>query len=209
MQGINNGGHWFNFRSANSNLWSMGAQPGLMGWYNRTDSTYKMVITDGGNLILGTSSASLHSGNNGLIIFGGSSGSGRSIMELHESSGVGGKAVFQIVGGTTYIGNLAKGSGSGDLLLLVNGIAGSADIAMTIKANGNTLIGTQTDTGDKLRVDGNTFTNTITTYRPGVNVIKSDAWKLGRASIGTQPTETHQITVEIGGALYTIGAAQI
>jgi hypothetical protein len=75
--------------------------------------------------------------------------------------------------------------------------------------SGNVLIGTLTGTGDKLRVDGNTFTNTITTYRPGVNVIKSDAWKLGRASIGTQPTETHQITVEIGGALYTIGAAQI
>jgi hypothetical protein len=71
------------------------------------------------------------------------------------------------------------------------------------------LIGTTTDTSDKLRVDGNTFTNTITTYRPGVNTTKSDAWKLGRASIGTQPTETHQITVEIGGVSYVIGAAQL
>ena len=56
MQGTNNGGHWFNFRSANSNLWSMGAQPGLMGWYNRTDATYKMVITDGGNVMIGSTS---------------------------------------------------------------------------------------------------------------------------------------------------------
>lgn len=63
MQGTNNGGHWFNFRSANSNLWSMGAQPGLMGWYNRTDSTYKMVITDGGNVGIGTTSPTTYSLN--------------------------------------------------------------------------------------------------------------------------------------------------
>jgi hypothetical protein len=58
MQGLSNGGHWFDFRSANSNLWSMGAQPGLMGWFNRTDSTYKMVITDSGNVGIGTTSPS-------------------------------------------------------------------------------------------------------------------------------------------------------
>jgi hypothetical protein len=56
MEGSSNGGHWFDFKSANSNLWSMGAQPGLMGWYNRTDSSYKMVITDGGNVGIGTTS---------------------------------------------------------------------------------------------------------------------------------------------------------
>jgi hypothetical protein len=79
---------------------------------------------------------------------------------------------------------------------------------MTVN-NLNVLIGTQTDSSDKLRVNGNTFTNTITTYRPGVNTTKSDAWKLGRAALGTQPTETHQITVEIGGVSYVIGAAQL
>jgi hypothetical protein len=50
------GGHWFNFKSGTSNLWSMGAQTGLMGWYNRTDSTYKMVISDAGNVGIGTTS---------------------------------------------------------------------------------------------------------------------------------------------------------
>jgi len=85
----------------------------------------------------------------------------------------------------------------------------SAGNRLVITTGGNVLIGTSTDSGDKLRVDGNTFTNTITTYRPGVNVIESDAWKLGRVAIGTQPTETHQITVEINGASYVIGAAQV
>jgi hypothetical protein len=82
--------------------------------------------------------------------------------------------------------------------------------SLTVKGtNSNVLIGTTTDTSDKLRVDGNTFTNTITTYRPGVNTTKSDAWKLGRASAGTQPTEDHQITVQIGDDLYAIGAVKL
>jgi hypothetical protein len=55
MEGTGNG-HWFNFKSGTSNLWSMGAQAGLMGWYNRTDSTYKMVIADAGNVGIGTTS---------------------------------------------------------------------------------------------------------------------------------------------------------
>jgi hypothetical protein len=83
------------------------------------------------------------------------------------------------------------------------------ELRMRISVNGNVLIGTDTDTSDKLRVGGNTFTNTITTYRPGVNTIKSDAWKLGRASAGTQPTEDHQITVQIGDDLYAIGAVKL
>ena len=52
------GGHWFDFKSGTSNLWSMGAQSGLMGWYNRTDSSYKMVITDSGNVGINTTSPS-------------------------------------------------------------------------------------------------------------------------------------------------------
>ena len=63
MQGTG-GGHWFNFQSGTSNLWSMGAQTGLMGWYNRTTGNvgYKMVILDNGNVGIGTTSPgrSLH-----------------------------------------------------------------------------------------------------------------------------------------------------
>jgi hypothetical protein len=86
---------------------------------------------------------------------------------------------------------------------------GASELRLRIASNGNVLIGTTDNPGDLLRVNQNTFTNTITTYRPGVNTTKSDAWKLGRAALGTQPTETHQITVEIGGVSYVIGAAQL
>lgn len=82
MQGTSNGGHWFNFRSANSNLWSMGAQPGLMGWYNRTDGSYKMVITDSGNVLISdtTDNGLGKLQVNGNIILAGGSSSGQSML---------------------------------------------------------------------------------------------------------------------------------
>ena len=73
MEGTSNGGHWFDFKSANSNLWSMGAQPGQMGWYNRTDSTYKMVITDAGDVLVGTTTSIWGTSGRGLIQVNGSS----------------------------------------------------------------------------------------------------------------------------------------
>ena len=70
MQGTG-GGHWFNFQSGTSNLWSMGAQTGMMGWYNRTTGNvgYKMVIQDGGNVGIGTTSP-----GDVLVVKGGSPG---------------------------------------------------------------------------------------------------------------------------------------
>ena len=67
----------------------------------------------------------------------------------------------------------------------------------------NVLIGTTTSTGAKLEVNGSIRTGTLDTgYVSGF-------WKLGRAVIGTQPSETHQIIVEINGALFVIGAAAL
>jgi hypothetical protein len=76
--------------------------------------------------------------------------------------------------------------------------------ALTVKGtNSNVLIGTTTSTGAKLEINGDIRTGTLDTgYVSGF-------WKLGRAVIGTQPSETHQIIVEINGALFTIGAAAL
>jgi hypothetical protein len=117
MEGSANGGHWFDFKSANSNLWSMGAQPGLMGWYNRTDSTYKMVITDAGNVGIGTTSPAykldIDSGSETLaarffnssaaqsaIAIGDSGNSNYSNLQLVVDSGV----VEMWKGGSAYSG---------------------------------------------------------------------------------------------------------
>ena len=80
--------------------------------------------------------------------------------------------------------------------------AGSTE-RMRITSGGNVLIGTTTSTGAKLEINGDIRTGVLDTgYVSGF-------WKLGRAVIGTQPSETHQIIVEINGALFTIGAAAL
>jgi hypothetical protein len=100
----------------------------------------RMAITSGGNVGIGTNNPTTHSGGNALVIRGQSgTGSGRAIMELHETGG--GKAVFQQVSSTTYIGNLA---GNGSLVLLTNGTGTSATEAVLINASGNVGIGTAT-----------------------------------------------------------------
>jgi hypothetical protein len=68
-------------------------------------------------------------------------------MELHDSSGSG-KSVFQNVGGNTYIGQLAKGSGDGDLYMLTGGNGTSANVSMVIKCAGNVGIGTSSPIGN-------------------------------------------------------------
>jgi hypothetical protein len=59
-------------------------------------------------------------------------------------------------------------------------------------------------------VEGNqtTFNSSIKTGNLDGGYV-SGTWKLGRAVLGTQPSETYQIIVEINGALYAIGAANI
>jgi hypothetical protein len=80
---------------------------------------------------------------------------------------------------------------NGTTRLLIDGISG------------NVLIGTTTSTGAKLEINGDIRTGVLDTgYVSGF-------WKLGRAVIGTQPSETHQIIVEINGQLYVIGAAAL
>jgi hypothetical protein len=74
-------------------------------------------------------------------------------------------------------------------------------------ATTNVLIGTTTDSGDKLRVAGNTFTDTITTLRPDTES-KSSAWRLGLASSGTI-TPDRLIRISVGGVEYYIAAVEV
>jgi hypothetical protein len=168
--------------------------------YTRTFSATNNIAmqVDGGNVLIGTTTdvggrlGVKSSGTNTYPLVVQRSANTNTLAAIFETSA--GDASFFLI----------NSSGSTNVQLLSNGTS--------ILNGGNVMIGTASDSGDTLRVtggNGNTFTNTITTYRPGVNTIKSDAWKLGRAALGTQPTETHQITVEIGGVSYVIGAAQL
>jgi hypothetical protein len=94
-----------------------------------------MIITSGRSVGIGTDAPSLHSSSSGLVVKGIGA---RGIIEVWD--GTSGKGVFQQVGGTTYIGNLDKGSSGGSLRLLVNGSGTSATEAMVINCLGRVLI---------------------------------------------------------------------
>jgi hypothetical protein len=73
--------------------------------------------------------------------------------------------------------------------------------------SGNVLIGTTTDTSDKLRVNGNTYTNTIRTHTPDLET-RSVAWKLGASRGGTVTTNA-TVRVEIDGVLVDLVARYV
>ena len=113
-------------------------------------------------------------------------------MQVSADSG---RALARIVG-------ICKGSATSDMAFVTED-ANVKSEKMRITSTGNVLIGTTTSTGAKLEINGDIRTGVLDTgYVSGF-------WKLGRAVIGTQPSETHQIIVEINGALFTIGAAAL
>ena len=105
----------------------------------------RSVLTLGlnGNVGVGINAPfSPHNGN-GLIVKGNGSDT-RGIIELHEGGASGGKSVLQQVGGDTYLGQLAKGTGAGNLHFLTGGSGTSATISMTLLCAGNIGVGTTT-----------------------------------------------------------------
>ncbi len=106
-----------------------------IGLYNRD---YVLNVTARGSVGINTITPIPHTGNNGLIVNGVGS---RGIIEVWEGAGSGGKAVFQQVDGATFVGNLAKGTGNGSLILVTNGNGTDATQTMTLFANSDVLIG--------------------------------------------------------------------
>ena len=86
--------------------------------------------------------------------------------------------------------------------------AGTAVTAMTILGSGNVLIGTTTDSGDKLRVNGTTFSNEIMTLLPEAESRSNINWRFGAASIASI-TPNRRLRVKVGGVEYYIGAVEV
>jgi hypothetical protein len=74
--------------------------------------------------------------------------------------------------------------------------------------NSNVLIGTTDDTSDKLRVNGNTFTNTLMTWNPQNDNRSGVEWRFGAATIGTD-TPNRRLRVSVGGMEYYIAAVEV
>jgi hypothetical protein len=157
-----------------------------------TSGLERLRIANDGNVGIGTTNPLLHSGTTGLVV----RGSARGIIELWDATA--GKAVFQQVGGDTYIGSLDKGTGTGDLIFLVNGSGTSADNAAMIKANGNFGIGT-TSPSRRLHVVGSEWDNSA-----GGGVIFENSSTVG-ASLTLKPSASVVTNGSNGWAVYAGG----
>jgi hypothetical protein len=157
-----------------------------------------------GNVLIGTttdSGAKLQVSGD-VTITGGYQGRYHRIFEASGQRG--GFYPYNVVsgGGADY----SIGLFSESELFFLSG--GGVTKRMVIANGGNVLIGTTTDSGDKLRVDGNTFTNTIMTWNPQNDNRSGVAWRLGAATIGTD-TLNRRLRVNVGGVEYYIGAVEV
>jgi hypothetical protein len=91
---------------------------------------------------------------------------------------------------------------------ILTGVLKTTDDTELATDLGNVKIGTTSNAAaDKLRVNGNIFTNTIRTYTPDLET-RSVAWKLG-ASRGGTVTSNATVRVEIDGALVDLVARYV
>ena len=105
-----------------------------------------------GSVGIGTNDPSPHNGR-GFVVRG-TAADTRGIIELWDGGASGGKSVLQQVGGDTYLGQLAKGTGAGNLNFLTGGSGTSATVSMIVLCNGRVGIGT-TSPSTMLQVCGN------------------------------------------------------
>jgi hypothetical protein len=101
---------------------------------------------------------------------------------------------------------------TGDASMTLSSALGESSIQLLSNGNstfrgGNVLIGTSADLDDLLRVNGNTYTNTIRTYTPDLET-RSVAWKLGASRGGTVTTNA-TVRVEIDGVLVDLVARYV
>jgi len=152
------------FSSANSN----NAQAGIYvhqdsgagtHMYLATTDSYatgpqaRMTILNNGNVGIGTVTPTGHASSRKALIL--SDTTNDALFEIWGSAG--GKSVFQSVGGSTYLGNLVKGSGAGNLYLGSGDYTGNYYYLTLQGSNGHVGIGTTTP-GAKLDVYATTST---------------------------------------------------
>jgi hypothetical protein len=120
-------------------------------------------------------------------------------IHINNSSGTGSFIRFQdTAGGGVYIG------GRSEAMELY---AGGSE-AMRITSGRNVLIGTLTNSGDRLRVVGTTFSDEIMTLLPEAESRSNINWRFGAASIGSLTTN-RRLRVKVGGVEYWIAAVEI
>jgi collagen type VII alpha len=189
------GGRQWNIFSTN-NTFSQGG--GKLLFYNTTAGTDAMVIDSSNNVLIGTTTTPTPVAGVSFPLTVTSSAATRIRIDSTNASPNSGVGLY--ANGVQKFSFAMYGTTS-DFTIYNDALLAPS---LVVKGDtSNVLIGTTTSTGAKLEVNGSIRTGTLDTgYVSGF-------WKLGRAVIGTQPSETHQIIVEINGALFTIGAAAL
>ena len=189
------GGRQWNIFSTN-NTFSQGG--GKLLFYNTTAGTDAMVIDSSNNVLIGTTTTPTPVSGVSFPLSISSSAATR--LRIDSTSGTPNSGVGLYANGVQKFSFAMYGTTS-DFTIYNDALLAPS---LVVKGDtSNVLIGTTTSTGAKLEVNGSIRTGTLDTgYVSGF-------WKLGRAVIGTQPSETHQIIVEINGALFVIGAAAL
>jgi hypothetical protein len=157
----------------------------------------RMTIRGNGNVGIGTASPSATEWNgSATLLHLYQNSTNGSVLKVESSNASGILAAFNNA--------MGLGTTSDDPLLLYTNITER----MRITSGGNVLIGTTTDTSDKLRVNGTTFSNNIMTWNPANDNRSGVAWRLGAASIGTDILN-RRLRVNVGGVEYYIGAVEV
>ena len=190
-----NGMRWESVGGANT-FYLFNGNFGTTGWglYNVTTAGTPFWVTNGGNVGIGTTNPTTFASYITTQISGPAGGG----LIVESTTGT---ILGQFFADNGFSGGAAISFGSrtnNPVVFLTNNAE-----KMRITSGGNVLIGTTTSTGAKLEINGDIRTGAL----DGGYV--SGYWKMGRAILGTQPTETYQIIVEINGALYAIGAANL
>jgi hypothetical protein len=166
---------------------------------NGSTITNSMVIDKSGNVGIATNSPSY------LFTVGQAGTTQDSVIQIASTTTGTGSLYFGDTTGT-FVGSRMGGfqySHFNDLMVVLT--AGVEQ--MRILSSGNVLIGTTTDSGDRLRVNGTTFTNEIRTFLPEADSV-STPWRFGTAS-NASITPNRRLRVNVGGIEYYIGAVEV
>ncbi len=136
-------GNYYQITSGNNYLlYARGGGALLLG----SDDVERIRITSAGNVGIGTTSPVSHAPSRRTLVVADTVNGAN--VEIWGNN-AGGKSILQSVGGDTYVGNLANGSGAGTTYIT----SGNGSTYTTFLANGNVGIGTTTPEG-KLHVSG-------------------------------------------------------
>ena len=163
-----------------------------------TNGNTRLTITDSGNVGIGTANATGQSADNRVIqIYGAGTGNRAQIHFVNSDSGE-----------TTTDGSFIGIDFSRELYIINRESAATVfenngSERMRITSGGNVLIGTTSDNGNKLRVNGvGYFDNGVRTGQPVGTT--TDNWLLGRALVAGTSTPDRWIRVQIGNLYYDI-----